>query len=132
MNKVVLIGNAGKDAEHMQAGNSEVAKFSIATTERYKDKNGEIVTNTEWHNITCWGGLAKFASQYVQKGVKYAIEGKIKYGSYEKDGITHRTTEIVASSIEFCEGKKDGAPSQPASKSVPDRYTQEQNDDLPF
>lgn len=128
MNKVILMGNVGCDPEYKQIGDKEVTKFTLATSESYKNAKGERVTNTTWHNVTCWGGLAKFASQYVIKGTKYIIEGKIDNGKYEKDGITHYTTQIVASSIEFCEGRKEGAPSQPKE---PDPYT-EPNDDLPF
>jgi len=129
MNRVTLMGNVGNDPEYKQIGDKEVVKFTLATSESYKNAAGERVTNTTWHNITCWGGLAKFASQYVFKGSKYLIEGKIDNGKYEKDGVTHYTTQIVASGIEFCESRKDGNQSQPAKE--PDPYT-EPNDDLPF
>ena len=122
MNKVILMGNVGCDPEYKQIGDKEVTKFTLATSESYKNAKGERVTNTTWHNVTCWGGLAKFASQYVTKGTKYLIECKIDNGSYEKDGVKHYTTQIVASSIEFCEGRKEGTQSQ----------TKEQNEDLPF
>lgn len=122
MNRVILMGNVGCDPEYKQIGDKEVTKFTIATSESYKNANGDRVTNTTWHNVTCWGGLAKFASQYVTKGTKYLIEGKIDNGSYEKDGVKHYTTQIIASNIEFCEGRKEGTQSQ----------TKEQNEDLPF
>ena len=128
MNRVILMGNVGCDPEYKQIGDKEVAKFTLATSESYKNAKGERVTNTTWHNVTCWGGLAKFASQYVTKGTKYLIEGKIDNGKYEKDGVTHYTTQIIASSIEFCEWKKEGAQSQ---QKEPYPYT-DPNNDLPF
>ena len=128
MNRVILMGNVGCEPEYKQIGDKEVTKFTLASSESYKNAKGERVTNTTWHNVTCWGGLAKFASQYVTKGTKYLIEGIIDNGSYEKDEVKHYTTQIVASGIEFCEGRKEGTQSQPKE---PDKYT-EQNEDLPF
>jgi single-strand DNA-binding protein len=77
----------------------KLAKFSLATSETYKDKNGVKVENTEWHNIVAWGGLATIAQNYLQKGRQVAIEGKISYRSYEKDGQKLYYTEIQAHDI---------------------------------
>ena len=141
MNKVILIGHVGKDADCMPVASTDVSKFTLATSERYMDKHGQKVTNTEWHNITCWGSLAKLAYKYIKKGSQIAVEGKLHYGSYEKDGIKRYTTEIVASEIKFV-GLKSGesSPADPApsaAQSTPQAAAQDAfggsvEDDLPF
>lgn len=100
MNKVILCGNLGSDPEIRQTANSSVCNFSLATTEREKMQgNWEDVTS--WHRITCWGKTAENCGRFLGKGSKVLIEGKLKYGSYEKDGRTVYTTEIVAFSVTF-------------------------------
>lgn len=96
VNKVILIGNLGKDPEvrHLENG-ATVANFSIATTESYKDKSGARVENTEWHLIVAWRGLADIAEKYLKKGSSVYLEGKLQTRSWEKDGITRYTTEVV-------------------------------------
>jgi len=98
-NKVTLIGNLGSNPEVREFDNNKLAKFSLATNEVYKDKSGNKVENTEWHNIVVWGGLATLAQNYLQKGKQVAIEGKISYKQYEKDGQKHFYTEIQAHEI---------------------------------
>ncbi len=98
-NKVTLIGNLGANPEIKDFDSKKLAKFSLATSETYKDKNGVKVENTEWHNIVAWGGLATIAQNYLQKGRQVAIEGKISYRSYEKDGQKLYYTEIQAHDI---------------------------------
>lgn len=96
VNKVILIGNVGKDPEirHLDTGVA-VANFSLATSESYNAKNGEKVTTTEWHNIVLWRGLAEVAEKYVKKGNQLYIEGRIRSRSYDdKDGIKRYITEI--------------------------------------
>ncbi|NQY68836.1 MAG: single-stranded DNA-binding protein, partial [Flavobacteriales bacterium] len=99
VNKVILIGNLGKDPEvrHLENG-AVVANFSIATSESYTDKNtGQKVENTDWHNIVVWRGLAEVVEKYVKKGHKVYIEGKLKTRSWQdKEGNTRYTTEVVA------------------------------------
>ena len=97
VNKVILLGRLGKDPEvrHLENG-TPVTSFSIATSESYKDKNsGEKVEKTEWHNIVLWRGLAEVAEKYLHKGDQVYIEGKLQTRSYEKDGVTRYSTEIV-------------------------------------
>ena len=107
VNKVILVGNVGKDPEirHLDSGIA-VASFSLATSESYNAKNGERVTTTEWHNIVLWRGLADVVEKYVKKGMKLYIEGKITSRQYEKDGITKYFTEIVANNMVMLDSRK--------------------------
>ena len=101
LNKVMLIGNLGKDPEvrHLETGAS-VANFSIATTETYKNRNGEKVSQTEWHNIVLWRGLADISEKYLKKGDKVYIEGKIRTRSWQdKEGNTRYSTEIIGDNM---------------------------------
>jgi single-strand DNA-binding protein len=146
VNKVILVGNVGKDPEiqHISA-DVAVAKFTLATSESYRDKNGERVTNTEWHNIVAWRGLAKVIEQYVHKGSQLYIEGKIANRSYEKDGQTKYVYEIIANEIKILGKRPDsegyssqtsqsaGQARQPShvNEPVPD-FSAGVEDDLPF
>lgn len=109
VNKVILIGNLGKDPEvrHLENG-AVVANFSIATTESYKDKNGNKVDNTEWHSIVAWRGLAEVAEKYLKKGSSVFLEGKLKTRSWEKDNITRYTTEVVIDNLVMLGNKSKG------------------------
>jgi len=100
-NKVQLIGNLGKDPEIKEFDKGrKVAKFSLATTESYKNDSGERVTETSWHNIVAWNGLATIAEKYLNKGREVAVEGRITYRNYEdKDGQKKYFTEIILSQI---------------------------------
>lgn len=102
INKVILVGNAGKDPEvrHIDSETS-VAHFSLATSESYINKNGEKVESTEWHNIVCWRKLASLAENYIRKGSQLYVEGKIKTRSYDQDGIKKYITEIYADSVQL-------------------------------
>src|SRR5262245_1736424 len=95
VNKVILVGNVGKDPEvrYLENGVAQ-ARFSLATSESYKNKNGERVEQTEWHNIVLWRGLAEVAEKYVRKGKMLYIEGKIKTRSYGDDNNKKYITEI--------------------------------------
>lgn len=102
-NKVILIGNLGKDAEvrHFDSG-AVKASFTIATSETYKDKaTKERKKLTEWHNVVCWGRLAEIAGEYLTKGKLVMIEGKIKHRSWEDGGVTKYITEIEANSFQM-------------------------------
>lgn len=101
VNKVILIGNLGKDPEvrHLENG-AVVANFTLATSESYTDKNGNRVENTDWHDIVVWRGLAEVVEKYVRKGHKVYIEGKLKKRSWQdKEGNTRYTTEVVAEEL---------------------------------
>jgi single-strand DNA-binding protein len=111
VNKVILIGNLGKDPEvrHLEGGVA-VARFPLATSESYKDKSGQRQEKTEWHNIVLWRGLAEVAEKYVRKGQSVFIEGKIRTNQYQdKDGNQRYSTEIVADSMTMLGGRSDGS-----------------------
>lgn len=101
LNKVMLIGNLGKDPEvQTLEGGIAVAKFSLATTESYKDDKGETHSQTEWHSIVAWRSLAEVAGKYLHKGSTIYLEGKIKTRNYEdKAGVKKYVTEIIADSL---------------------------------
>ncbi len=103
VNKVILVGHVGKDADvrHLDSGVS-VARFSLATNETYTDKSGKKVTQTEWHNIVVWRGLADVAEKYVKTGKLLYVEGRIKTSSYDdKEGNKKYTTEILCDNFRF-------------------------------
>jgi single-strand DNA-binding protein len=106
VNKVILIGNLGKDPELRYTPSGQpVASFSVATTERWTDKNGQRQDKTEWHNIVAWGKLAELSNQYLKKGRPVYIEGKITTRSWDdRDGNKKYRTEIVANQIQFLGG----------------------------
>jgi len=107
VNKVILIGNVGADPEvkTMDSG-TMVANFNLATSETYKDKQGQKVVTTEWHRIVAWNKLAEILEKFVKKGQMLYVEGKIKTREYEKDGRKVYITEILADSIQML-GKKE-------------------------
>ena len=112
-NKVLLIGNVGRDPEvrHLESG-AAVATFTLATTERYKDRNGQYQDQTEWHNIVCWRNLAEFSQNYIVKGSQIFVEGKIRTRSWtDQTGQKRYTTEIVADNIRLL-GKRADNPVQ--------------------
>ena len=99
-NKVQLIGNLGNNPEVKEFDKNRVANFTIATNESYKDKNGKKVEETQWHNIVAWGNLALLAQNYLHKGKKVVVEGKLRYRTFDgKDGVKHYVTEILAQDI---------------------------------
>lgn len=101
INKVILVGNSGKETEYKTLKDgTPVAKLTIATTETYRLKNGETSTNTEWHPVILWRGLATLANQYIHKGSLLYIEGKLQHRQYEdKEGQKKYVTEVVADQI---------------------------------
>ncbi|TGE13108.1 single-stranded DNA-binding protein [Hymenobacter elongatus] len=110
INKVILVGNLGKDPEvrHLEGGSS-VAHFTLATNDHYKDKSGTRVERTEWHNITAWRGLAEMAEKYLKKGQQIYVEGKLRTRQYQdKDNQTRYITEIVADEISMLGGRSHG------------------------
>ena len=108
VNKCHLIGNVGKDPEirYMQDG-SPVANFSIATTESWKDKAGEKQERTEWHRLVAYRKLAEIIREYVKKGQSIYIEGKLQTRKWEKDGVTHYSTEVICDVMRMLGGKRD-------------------------
>ena len=118
INKVILVGNLGKDPEvRYLEGGTAVANFTIATSEIFKDRtSGERKTNTEWHNIVVWRGLAEIAEKYLKKGSQIYLEGKLRTRQWQdKDGNTRYSTEIVADNLQML-GKKDDHPSSSPSQ----------------
>ncbi|WP_210461994.1 MULTISPECIES: single-stranded DNA-binding protein [Rufibacter] len=114
INKVILIGNLGKDPEvrHLEGGVA-VARFPLATSETFKDKNGDRQERTEWHNIVVWRGLAEVAEKYLKKGQSVYIEGRIRTNSYQdKDGVQRYSTEIVADNMTMLGGRSEGGAAQ--------------------
>ena len=141
VNKVILIGRLGKDPEVRNLENgATVANFSIATTETYKDRTtGERKEITEWHNIVLWRGIAEVAQKYLHKGDMVYIEGKLRTRSWEKDGVTRYTTEIVGDQMTMLTPKSGGGNSGYESGPAQDRAPShagsghdDSADDLPF
>jgi single-strand DNA-binding protein len=109
VNKVILMGNLGRDPEVRYMPNGEaVANFSIATTENWKDKAGNAQSKTEWHNIVMYRRLAEIAGEYLKKGRPVYIEGRLQTREWEKDGVKRYSTEIIGDSMQML-GGKDGA-----------------------
>jgi len=106
MNKAILIGYLGRDPEIRTNNGMTIAKFSVATSEKWRDKNtGEIQERTEWHRIAAFGRLAEICKDYLSKGRQVCIEGRIQTSSWEKDGIKKYSTEIIASKIKMLGAK---------------------------
>ena len=143
VNKAILLGRVGKDPEvrHLEGGTT-VASFSLATSEKYKNKSGEMVENTEWHNIVAWRQLAELAEKYVHKGDQLYVEGKITNRNYEdKDGNKRYTSEVVINEMRFLGGSKPTAPTEPSysapaqsdpAQTEPIPGVDKETDDLPF
>lgn len=140
VNKVILVGNLGKDPEvrHLEGGVS-VAHFTLATNDYYKDKQGNRVERTEWHNVSAWRGLADMADKYLKKGQQVYIEGKLRTRQYQdKDQQTRYITEIIADEISMLGGRPQGAgaaSADAASAATEPQHTFRQEpemDQLPF
>ena len=110
LNKALLIGNLGSDPEiRTIPSGARVAQFSLATSRRWNDKNGQSQEKTEWHRVVVWDKLVDIVEQYVKKGDRIYVEGEIEYRQYEKDGVTKYSTEIRAREVLLLGGKGDGA-----------------------
>ena len=136
VNKVILIGNVGKDPDvrYLDSGVA-VATFSLATTERgYTLQNGtQVPDRTEWHNIVLWRGLAQTAEKYVHKGDKLYIEGKIRSRSYDdQNGVKRSIVEIFADNMEMLTPRGTAQPQQPMQQPVQQPAVEHPSDDLPF
>ncbi|MFN8437155.1 MAG: single-stranded DNA-binding protein [Cytophagales bacterium] len=142
LNKVMLIGNLGRDPETRQLPSGvSVTTIAIATSESYTDKNGERKETTEWHNIELWDNLSKIASQYLRKGSPVYIEGKIKTDSWEDNGVKKYATKIRATGIQLLGSKGENssssyetsaAPAVSTSKVQEPNLAATESDDLPF
>jgi single-strand DNA-binding protein len=137
LNKWIGIGNLGKDPEVKVISNgTSVAKFSIACTEKYKDKSGEMKEVTEWISVEAWGKLAEICGKWLSKGKQVYIEGKLKTEKYEKDGVTKYSTKIVASEMKMLGGKGDSNgqsnSAQSAGNSAPNAASAPIDDEIPF
>ena len=141
INKVILVGNLGKDPEvrHLEGGAS-VARFTLATNDYYKDKSGTRVERTEWHNISAWRGMAEMAEKYLKKGQQVYVEGKLRTRQYQdKDQQTKYITEIVADEITMlgsrAAGKADsttGAAAEGGAEVLQSFRQEPELDQLPF
>ena len=144
INKVILVGNLGKDPEVRDLENGRaVANFSLATSETYKNKAGERVTNTEWHNVVLWTPLAEIAERFLKKGGQVYIEGKLTTRSWDdQEGNKRYTTEVVGRELTLLGSKADndnngGMSNSPSSSSTPvespvSNIPEDDSDDLPF
>ena len=134
INKVILIGNLGKDPEvRYTPDGTPVANFSIATSDRWTDKeSGEKREKTEWHRIVAWRRLAEICGEYLSKGRQVYVEGKLQTRSWEKDGITRYTTEIVAADVQFLGKRSDISDSTPPVATKPPPVNDEADEDIPF
>lgn len=145
VNKVILVGNLGKDPEvrHLENG-SVVANMTLATTESYKDRSGNRVDNTEWHDLELWDAQAKIAEQYLRKGSQIYVEGKIKTESWQDEqGNNRKKTRIRVNSFTMLGSRPSGSDSDAGSTpaaamekrpipAVPDTGMDDEMDDLPF
>jgi single-strand DNA-binding protein len=135
LNKVMLIGNLGKDPEvRYTASGQAVASFSLATSEKFKNKNGDFEERTEWHRVTLWARLAEIAGEYLSKGKTVYIEGRLQTREYEKDGVKRYTTEIVGEKMQMLSPKGEGRSSGPSAGSNGGNREEPpfQDDDIPF
>src|SRR6187431_3222609 len=144
VNKVILVGRLGKDPEVRNLDNGAVvANFSMATSESYKDiTKGEKKEVTEWHNVVLWRGLAEISQRYLHKGDMVYIEGKLRTRSWEKEGVTRYTTEVIGDNMTMLSTKSSGSGQSsssyaPAETGSADNYrasapVDSNTDDLPF
>ena len=141
VNKVILLGRLGGDPKFKQAnGGIAICTFSVATSRRYKDRDGNRQEDTEWHNVTVFNRQAEVANQYLKKGSEVYIEGRLHTRTYDKDGQKHYVTEIICESLQLGakpKGEDGGAPSgfeSPASRPTQSRagFGSMPDEDIPF
>src|SRR5690606_24745819 len=145
VNKVMLIGNLGKDPDlQYLEGNIAVAKFPLATTETYKDKNGNLISQTEWHTVVLWRGLAELSQKYLHKGSLVYIEGRLRTRNWEdKDKNKRSNTEIVGDNMVMLDKRKENGDETPNMENEGGNFNSsgselgfdpsgEMTDDLPF
>ena len=106
VNKVILVGNLGNDPDvKYTQGGMAICTLSLATSSSRKDRDGNVQEKTEWHRVKLFGKLGEIAGEYLEKGRQVYIEGRIEYGSYEKDGVKHYTTDVVAEEMQMLGGQ---------------------------
>ena len=134
LNKVILIGRLGRDPEVRYMPNGEaVCNFSVATSEKYTDKNGQRQEVTEWHNVTMYRKLAEIAGQYLTKGSQVYLEGKIQSRKYQgKDGIERTAYEIIANEMKMLGGNSQATQEQPKRQQATAEPVEDMADDVPF
>ena len=139
LNKVMLIGNLGKDPEvRYTAAGTAVASFSVATSDKFKNKSGEWEEKTEWHNVTLWARLAEIAGEYLSKGKTVYIEGRLQTRKWQdRDGKDRYTTEIVGEKMQMLSGKGEGGGRPAAGRAESQESGYEEpafnpDDDIPF
>ena len=125
VNKVVLVGNLGGDPERKDANGTPLTTFSLATTETWTS-DGQKNEKTEWHRCVAWRKVAELIAEYSKKGDKLYVEGKLQTRSYDKDGQTHHTTEVVVNDFTFLSGKSNSG----TAAAQPEKVVVE--DELPF
>lgn len=134
LNKVILIGRLGREPELRYMANGEaVCNFSVATSESWKDKNGQRQESTEWHNVTMYRKLAEIAGQYLKKGSQVYLEGKIQSRKYQgKDGIERTAYEIIANEMKMFGGNSQATQGQPKHQQATAEPVENITDDVPF
>ncbi len=133
LNKVMLIGHLGKDPElSYTPSGTAVCKFSLATNDSYKGDDGNWVERTEWHNITAWRKLAEVCSQYLKKGSRIYLEGKIQTDTYEKDGKKNYFTKIVMNEMTMLDSKGSYGENGTSEQKAAEVNESKSEDDLPF
>jgi len=137
VNRATLIGNVGREPESKQLPSGNVvAEFSLATTRKWRDGNGDKREETTWHNVKAFGKLAEIILQYVHKGDKVYVSGRIENRSWEKDGVKHHRSEVVADEMQMLGGKREQGEREqadaPADTSEPGKPFEATLADIPF
>lgn len=132
LNKVILMGHLGADPETRDANGTLIANLSLATSRKYKDRNGQQVEETEWHRVVLFGRTAEIAQEWLKKGSCIFVEGRLRTRQYEdRQGQKRFTTEIVGENMQFVNGNRDGQQSHQQSQPAAARQ-QQSFDDVPF
>lgn len=134
VNKAILIGNLGKDPELRYTNSGvPVATFSLATNESWKDPEGNVQERTQWHTIVAWRRLAEICGEYLKKGSKVYVEGRLQYRNYDdKNGVKRYVTEIVIDDMVMLDSKGGAAPAPESSAPASEPAAPEKESDLPF
>jgi len=141
VNKVILVGNLGRDPELRYTQNGQaVANFTVATNENWTNKAGDREERTEWHRVVAWGRVAELCAEYLAKGRTVYVEGRLQTREWEdREGQKRRSTEIVAQTVQFLGGGRGAgagaaarAPSSEASQPAPDAPSPQPDEDIPF
>lgn len=131
VNKAIILGNLGQDPElRNTASGQSVVTLSVATSRKFKGKDGNLVEDTQWHRVVVWGKQADACNEYLSKGRQVFVEGRLQTKEWEKDGVKRYTTEIVAQSVVFIGGKQASTQHKEESHEPPP--TDETFDDIPF